>query len=40
MASNVDPIQMNEADFEWNSLVGGTLPYWAKREGRVLHDFR
>jgi uncharacterized protein len=40
VASNVDLILMNEADFEWKSLVGGTLPYWAKQEGRVLHDFR
>ena len=37
---NVDLILMREEDFEWKSLVGGTLPYWAKKEGRVLHDFR
>ena len=37
---NVDLIRMREEDFEWKSLVGGTLPYWAKKEGRVLHVFR
>ena len=39
VAFNVDLILMREEDFEWKSLVGGTLPYWAKKEGRVLHDF-
>jgi uncharacterized protein len=34
----VDLILMREEDFEWRSLVGGTLPYWAKKEGRVLHE--
>ena len=24
--------------FEQRSLVPGTLPYWAKREGKVLYD--
>lgn len=37
--SRVDLILMRVEDFEWKSLVGGTLPYWAKKEGRVLHDF-
>jgi len=36
---NVDLILMREEDFEWKAQVGGTLPYWAKKEGRVLHDF-
>ena len=36
----VDLILMREEDFEWRSLVGGTLPYWAKKEGRVLHEPR
>ena len=40
VAFNVDLVLMREEDFEWKSLVGGTLPYWAKKEGRVLHDFR
>ena len=39
VAFNVDLVLMLEEDFEWKSLVGGTLPYWAKKEGRVLHDF-
>ena len=39
VAFNVDLILMREEDFEWKSLVGGTLPYWAKKVGRVLHDF-
>lgn len=39
VAFNVDLILMREEDFEWKALVGGTLPYWAKKEGRVLHDF-
>ncbi len=39
VAFKVDLILMREDDFEWKSLVGGTLPYWAKKEGRVLHDF-
>ena len=39
VAFNVDLVLMREEDFEWKSLVGGTLPYWAKKEGRVLHDF-
>jgi uncharacterized protein len=36
--TRVDLILMREEDFEWRSLVGGTLPYWAKKEGRVLHE--
>ena len=36
--TRVDLILMREDDFEWRSLVGGTLPYWAKKEGRVLHE--
>ena len=38
--TRVDLILMREEDFEWKSTVGGTLPYWAKKEGRVLHDFK
>jgi uncharacterized protein len=40
LSFNVDLILMREEDFEWKSLVGGTLPYWAKKEGRLLHDFQ
>ena len=36
--TRIDLILMREDDFEWRSLVGGTLPYWAKKEGRVLHE--
>lgn len=39
LATNVDLILMLDEEFEWRSLVGGTLPYWAKQEGRVLRDF-
>jgi uncharacterized protein len=39
LATNVDLILMQDEEFEWRSLVGGTLPYWAKQEGRVLRDF-
>jgi uncharacterized protein len=39
ITSNVDLILMREDDFELKSLVGGTLPFWAKQEGQVLHDF-
>jgi uncharacterized protein len=39
ISSNVDLILMREDDFELKSLVGGTLPFWAKQEGQVLHDF-
>jgi uncharacterized protein len=38
MAPNVEVILMKNEDYEWKSLVGGTLPYWASREGLVLHD--
>ena len=37
--SRVDLILMREEDFEWKSLVGGTLPYWAKKKGPILFDF-
>jgi hypothetical protein len=39
ITSNVDLLLMREDDFELKSLVGGTLPFWAKQEGQVLHDF-
>ena len=37
--SRVDLILMRVEDFEWKSLVGGTLPYWAKKEWQILLDF-
>jgi uncharacterized protein len=39
LAFKVDLILMRADDFEWKAQVGGTLPYWAKQEGLVLHDF-
>jgi uncharacterized protein len=38
MAPKVEVILMKNEDYEWKSLVGGTLPYWASKEGLVLHD--
>ncbi len=35
---NVDVILMKQEDFDWKSMVGGTLPFWVKQEGVVLHD--
>lgn len=34
----VDLLLFARPDFERRSQVPGTLPYWAKKEGRVLHD--
>ena len=34
----VDLVLFARPDFERRSLVPGTLPYWAKKEGKVLHD--
>jgi uncharacterized protein len=34
----VDLLLYAQADFERRSQVPGTLPYWAKKEGKVLHD--
>ncbi|MDO8275889.1 MAG: nucleotidyltransferase domain-containing protein [Serpentinimonas sp.] len=34
----VDLLLFAWPDFERRSQVPGTLPYWAKKEGRVLHD--
>jgi len=34
----VDLLLFSRPDFERRSQVPGTLPYWAKKEGRVLHD--
>lgn len=39
LVTNVNLILTQDEEFEWRSLVGGTLPYWAKQEGRVLRDF-
>ncbi|HQY10347.1 MAG TPA: nucleotidyltransferase domain-containing protein [Burkholderiaceae bacterium] len=34
----VDLLLIEQRDFDRRSQVPGTLPYWAKKEGRVLHD--
>lgn len=34
----VDLLLYTRRDFERRSQVPGTLPYWAKKEGRVLYD--
>lgn len=38
MGVGVDLILFARPDFERRSLVPGTLPYWAKTEGKVLYD--
>ncbi|EXI67485.1 MAG: nucleotidyltransferase domain-containing protein [Accumulibacter sp.] len=34
----VDLLLFARPDFDRRSQVPGTLPYWAKKEGKVLHD--
>lgn len=34
----VDLLLYARPEFERRSQVPGTLPYWAKKEGKVLHD--
>jgi predicted nucleotidyltransferase len=34
----VDLLLMSESEFERRRQVPGTVPYWASKEGRVLHD--
>ena len=34
----VDLLLYTRHDFERRSQVPGTLPWWAKKEGKVLHD--
>ena len=34
----VDLLLFSRSEFERRSQVPGTLPYWAKMEGKVLHD--
>ena len=38
MGVGVDLLLFSRHDFERRSQVPGTLPYWAKKEGKVLHD--
>jgi len=34
----VDLLLFSEREFERRSQVPGTVPYWAKKEGKVLYD--
>lgn len=34
----VDLLLLARSEFDRRSQVPGTLPYWAKKEGKVLHD--
>ena len=36
----VDLLLFSEAEFSERSQVPGTLPYWAAREGKLLHERR
>ena len=38
IGGGVDLLLFARPDFERRSQVPGTLPYWAKKEGKVLHD--
>ena len=38
MGVGVDLVLFTQPDFDRRSLVPGTLPYWVKKEGRVLYD--
>lgn len=34
----VDVLVYSKREFEWRSQVPGTVLYWARREGKVVHD--
>lgn len=38
MGVGVDLLLFSRREFDRRSQVPGTLPYWATREGKVLHD--
>ncbi len=38
MPVGIDLLLFTRHDFERRSLVPGTLPYWARKEGKVLHE--
>ena len=38
MGVGVDVLVLSRDEFQRRSLVPGTLPYWAAREGKLLHD--
>jgi len=35
---DVDVVILSRDDFDRRSQVPGTLPHWAQKEGRVVHD--
>ena len=40
MGVGVDVVVMSSDEYARRSLVPGTVPYWAAREGRMLYDAR
>jgi uncharacterized protein len=38
MGVGVDVLVMSAAEFERRRQVPGTLPYWAAKEGKLIHD--
>jgi hypothetical protein len=34
----VDVLVFSQEEFERRSQVPGTLPYWAKKEGKLVYD--
>ena len=40
MGVGVDVVVMSGQEFDRRSQVPGTVPYWAAKEGRLLHDTR
>ncbi|OGB34247.1 MAG: DNA polymerase subunit beta [Burkholderiales bacterium RIFCSPLOWO2_12_FULL_61_40] len=40
MGVGVDVLVMSSEEFARRSQVPGTVPYWAAKEGRILHDTR
>lgn len=38
MGVGVDVLVFSQEEFERRSQVAGTVPYWAKKEGKLLYD--
>ena len=38
MGVGVDVLVLSQEEFQRRSQVPGTLPYWAAKEGKLLHD--
>lgn len=38
MGVGVDVLVLSQQEFDRRSQVPGTVPYWARKEGRVIHD--